>query len=450
MERSVEQKDETEANKQQAPSAREYVVKLEDELQKICDDIFELVDKSLAPLASAGQSRTIYCKPEGGVEAVLESAVMSSEKVPDTDRTRVLSILPRVSSDGDRYASQTGEIAGVLKQLKDETTADSNGQKTVVDVPVVLQRQEAMIWEVQKTVEVPQVQRVDEINEVPVVVQCQVLTIRIVKKTAKARQVQFLDRMMDVPVVKQRHEERIVAETIDVPVPRVTENIIEVLKHVPQEQAQSCTVEQIIDLPVPHVKEEIIEVLRRIARERVPKRTVEQTVAVPVPRVMEETIKVAKNGPQERVHDDTVEQLVDVTVPWICRGTGRVSQSILQDRISGCVGEQIVDVVVPEVRAETGQVIQFVSGGNAEHIKKPIANGMLGNVEASKIHAGVDVERARDADADVVGGKVPQEPPQQHRSQPQQRGQKGEKEEKAEKEVRKRKKERKKERRKGS
>ena len=38
---SVEQKYETEANKQQAPSAEEYVVKLEDELQRICDDIFE-------------------------------------------------------------------------------------------------------------------------------------------------------------------------------------------------------------------------------------------------------------------------------------------------------------------------------------------------------------------------------------------------------------------------
>ena len=43
---------------------------------------------------------------------------------------------------------------------------------------------------------------------------------------------------------------------------------------------------------------------------------------------------------------------------------------------------------------------------------------MLGNVEASKIHAGEDAERARDADADVADGEVPQEQPQQHRSQP--------------------------------
>ena len=88
---SVEQKDETEANKQQAASEREFV----------------------------------------------ESAVMNSEKLPDTDRTSVLSILPGVFSDGDRYASQTREIAGVLKQLTDGTTADLNFADEVVDVSVV-------------------------------------------------------------------------------------------------------------------------------------------------------------------------------------------------------------------------------------------------------------------------------------------------------------------------
>ena len=169
---SVEQKDETEANKQQAASAREYAVKLEDELQKTCDDFFELVDKNLVLLASAGESRTIYCKTEGGVEAALERAVMNWEKVPGTERTCVLSILLGVSSDGDRYASQTGEIAGISKQLTDETIADvyapqEEGQNTVEvpqakytirivdmsvsDVPVVLQRQ---VPAIQQTAEV--------------------------------------------------------------------------------------------------------------------------------------------------------------------------------------------------------------------------------------------------------------------------------------------------------
>ena len=70
-------------------------------------------------------------------------------------------------------------------------------------------------------------------------------------------------------------------------------------------------------------------------------------------------------------------------------------QSTLQDRISGYVVEQIVDVAVPEVWEQTGQVTtdcvrqrtdeQLVFGGNAEHIERPIASGMLGNAEESKI-----------------------------------------------------------------
>ena len=45
--------------------------------------------------------------------------------------------------------------------------------------------------------------------------------------------------------------------------------------------------------------------------------TAEQIVEVPVPRVMEELLEVAKHVPQERVPNYTVEQLVDVTAPWI-------------------------------------------------------------------------------------------------------------------------------------
>ena len=65
-------------------------------------------------------------------------------------------------------------------------------------------------------------------------------------------------------------------------------------------------------------------------------------------------------------------------------------------------------------------------GGNAENIKKQITSGMLGNVEASKIQAGMDTEKIRDAKADGARREEPQEP-QQHRSQQQQTVQGGRK-----------------------
>ena len=53
-------------------------------------------------------------------------AVMNAKKVSVSYRTSVLSFLPGGSSDGGRYAPQSGEIVGILKQLKDEMSADSS------------------------------------------------------------------------------------------------------------------------------------------------------------------------------------------------------------------------------------------------------------------------------------------------------------------------------------
>ena len=44
---------------------------------------------------------------------------------------------------------------------------------------------------------------------------------------------------------------------------------------------------------------------------------------------------------------------------------------------------------------EFGKKIQLPGG--AGYVKRPITSGMLGNVEASKIQAGVDTEKIRDA-----------------------------------------------------
>ena len=70
-------------------------------------------------------------------------------------------------------------------------------------------------------------------------------------------------------------------------------------------------------------------------------------------------------------------------------------------------------VLEERVQQHTVEQMNVVFGGNAEHIEKPIANGMLGNVEAFKIHGGVDAERAH---ADGARSDEPQEQ-QQHRSE---------------------------------
>merc|ERR1712187_846218 len=58
---SVEQKEKSKGNDEQAGFAREYCGKVEAELQKICDDILALLEK-LIPKAPNGESRGFYQK----------------------------------------------------------------------------------------------------------------------------------------------------------------------------------------------------------------------------------------------------------------------------------------------------------------------------------------------------------------------------------------------------
>merc|ERR1712217_276767 len=59
---SVEQKEKTKGNEEQAKYAKEYCQKVEGELQKICDTILQLLDGNLITKASTGESKVFYQK----------------------------------------------------------------------------------------------------------------------------------------------------------------------------------------------------------------------------------------------------------------------------------------------------------------------------------------------------------------------------------------------------
>merc|ERR1712187_141733 len=59
---SVEQKEKSKGNEEQAKYAKEYCGKVEAELQKICDTILKLLDDNLIPKATNGESKVFYQK----------------------------------------------------------------------------------------------------------------------------------------------------------------------------------------------------------------------------------------------------------------------------------------------------------------------------------------------------------------------------------------------------
>ena len=186
---SVEQKEKTKGNRQQATYAKEHAVKLEAELQNISDGILALMDMDLIPLESTGELKVFYNE---------------------------------MKSNFYRYLAEC--VAG-----------DTKG-KVAEDVCVV----HAEATKMQKTVEVLQVQYNGKAVDVPVVRQGQVPTVQTLHKTVEVPQVQFIDRVVEVPVVTQRQdmpsmpreriEECIVEEIIFVTVSRVMEKIIKVVR----------------------------------------------------------------------------------------------------------------------------------------------------------------------------------------------------------------------------
>merc|ERR1712039_1159697 len=59
---SVEQKEKTKGNEEQAKHAKEYCAKVEAELDEICNTILSVLDKELIPKASSGESKVFYQK----------------------------------------------------------------------------------------------------------------------------------------------------------------------------------------------------------------------------------------------------------------------------------------------------------------------------------------------------------------------------------------------------
>jgi 14-3-3 protein epsilon len=59
---SVEQKEKSKGNEQNATFAREYCTKVEGELQKICDTILGLLDQNLIPKSGDGESKVFFQK----------------------------------------------------------------------------------------------------------------------------------------------------------------------------------------------------------------------------------------------------------------------------------------------------------------------------------------------------------------------------------------------------
>ena len=112
-------------------------------------------------------------------------------------------------------------------------------------------------------------------------------------------------------------------------------------------EAQPNSFVKIVDVPVPGIMEEILELIQLVPQERIPERIVEEISDVPVPEVMEKTVEVGKHSRQEGMQSYTVEQIVGAPFPQTQKEIREVTQLIPQERISDRFVEQTAYIPRP-------------------------------------------------------------------------------------------------------
>merc|ERR1711972_175873 len=86
---SVEQKEKTKGNEEQAKYAKEYCTKVEGELQKICDTILGLLDANLITKSSSGESKVFYQKMKADYYRYIAEFTEGDEKAKAAESARL-------------------------------------------------------------------------------------------------------------------------------------------------------------------------------------------------------------------------------------------------------------------------------------------------------------------------------------------------------------------------
>lgn len=82
---SIEQKEESKGSNKHVETIREYRSKIETELEKVCQDVLDVLDQSLIPHAASGESKVFYHKMKGDYHRYLaEFASGEKRKVAAT------------------------------------------------------------------------------------------------------------------------------------------------------------------------------------------------------------------------------------------------------------------------------------------------------------------------------------------------------------------------------
>ena len=220
---SIEQNEKPEGKEQLASHAREYIAEVERELQKIRDGIRALMDKNLTPSASTDESKMLYYKMKSDCHRYLAERATGDAKGKTAEGACVAFAEATKTSEKDLVAIHPVRLAMALSS-------------------VVAQRQIPVDQTVQKTVETPQLQRIDRAIDGLVVQIEHVPQAHLAQKTVEIPQLDIVKKIVETPEIQQRNVEQIA----DTPVLSVVEEQAETSKTFFQNRVQQSFMEQTI------------------------------------------------------------------------------------------------------------------------------------------------------------------------------------------------------------
>uniref|UniRef100_M4EY76 E2F/DP family winged-helix DNA-binding domain-containing protein n=1 Tax=Brassica campestris TaxID=3711 RepID=M4EY76_BRACM len=129
--RSIEKKETKKGNTNNVSIIKDHRVKIESEITKICDQVFNLIDSHLLPSASTADSKVFYLKMTGDYHRYLSDSKTGAEKIKAVKRTLevyksaqaiALNDLPSTNA----FEAAITEMHGVREESYEETALITN------------------------------------------------------------------------------------------------------------------------------------------------------------------------------------------------------------------------------------------------------------------------------------------------------------------------------------
>ena len=188
-----------------------------------------------------------------------------------------------------------------------------------------------------------------------------------------------------IPQPQEQIPERTCEQVVDVRMPQVVGQVLEVPKISSQDRDLHGTVEQILDVLVPEMAKQLVEVPETISPDRIQQRSVEQIVDASVPQAVEELAEVFRVFSQDRIQQRIVEQ----TIPAIPFAEKIVELPVIQTEektrqgVNACVQHvaNAVEVEKPEIIEETVQRMKPIIQKKINQVTRHVETLLLQIVE---------------------------------------------------------------------